>query len=203
MFQTSNPALVIIDVQQAIDHFSLQQRNNPQAESQMALLLAHWRQNNWPIVHVRHASRFAQSPYHPESGHYGFKPEVTPRDNELVITKQVNTAFIGTSLDKELRTRSITEIAVCGVLANHSVDATVRVAAALGYTVYLPHDATASFGMSLVNGHSATADDVHWMFLSNLDGEYCSLCTTQELVSSVSSVEPCFPGAEQQGQQYP
>ena len=51
------PALLIIDMQNgmASDFKSpaTGERNNPQAETLIAALLAHWRQTGAPVVHVR------------------------------------------------------------------------------------------------------------------------------------------------------
>ena len=49
-------ALLIIDVQQGLAEASLGERNNPQAENNMAALLAAWRQRQWPLIHIRHCS---------------------------------------------------------------------------------------------------------------------------------------------------
>ncbi len=53
-----NTALVLIDLQKAIDHPSWGERNNLQAEENVGRLLAHWRRTSSPIVHIRHVSRF-------------------------------------------------------------------------------------------------------------------------------------------------
>src|SRR5687767_4365615 len=92
-------ALLIIDVQRAIDDPSWGRRNNPQAERKMRELLEHWRQQEWPVVHVRHESLNAASTYRPGQPGCDFKPEVQPRAPERVITKHTNSAFIGTELD--------------------------------------------------------------------------------------------------------
>jgi len=189
MFQSSNPALVVIDVQQAIDHFDSGYRNNPDAEQTIARLLDHWRQLRLPIVHVRHASKFADSPYHPDSPYFSFKPEVSPLGGEKVITKSENCAFIGTQLDEWLKNHGVTELVVCGVLTNNSVDATVRVAAGMGYRVFLPSDATAAFPLQRLDGKFVPAEDVHWIFLSNLDGEYCRVTSAETLVKELEKVE--------------
>jgi nicotinamidase-related amidase len=63
-----NAALIIIDVQQAIDHPQWARwgpRNNPQAEERIAQLLTAWRSARRLIFHVRHMSREANSPYRP------------------------------------------------------------------------------------------------------------------------------------------
>ena len=68
----------MIDVQQAIDHPSWGERNNPQAEANIAALLAAWRATGRPIYHVRHDSTEPQSHYRPGPAGHEFKPEAMP-----------------------------------------------------------------------------------------------------------------------------
>ncbi|MCA0893515.1 cysteine hydrolase family protein [Microbulbifer agarilyticus] len=184
-FTSINPALLIIDVQQAIDHFDTGLRNNPDAELRIAKLLDKWRRHNKPTVHIRHSSKNSDSPYHADSPFFGFKTEVTPMAGEKVVTKSENCAFIDPELDAYLKREQITELVICGVLTNNSVDATVRVAAGLGYRVYLPQDATAAFPLQTLNGKQFSAEDVHWIFLSNLDGEYAKVVETASILSTL------------------
>ena len=176
MFTSHNPALLIIDVQYAIDQFSDYLRSNTELENNLAHTLKKWREAKRPIIHIRHSSKSTDSPYHKDSGYFDFKAEVTPLEDEAIITKQENTAFIATELDNLLQEQGITELVICGVLTNHSIDATVRVGAALGYRIYLPDDLTASCGMELPDGTVLTAEEVQNTFLSNLDGEYAQVC---------------------------
>ncbi|WP_020409601.1 cysteine hydrolase family protein [Hahella ganghwensis] len=187
MFQSAQPALVVIDVQQAIDCYSVLPRNNPDAEQVMSRLLQAWRHHDLPVIHVRHASRFVESPYHPDSQTYTFKPEVSPLAGETIITKNENSAFIGTSLDDQLRALGITELVVSGVLTNNSVDATVRVAAGNGYRCFLVRDAMAACGMALLNGDTLDADLVHEIFLSNLHDEYGQVCRSGDVLRAIDA----------------
>ncbi|WP_246068456.1 cysteine hydrolase family protein [Microbulbifer harenosus] len=180
VFQSKNPALIVIDVQQAIDHFDNEYRNNPDAEKAIALLLEYWRKTGLPIAHVRHASKFPDSPYHPESPHFKFKSETMPADSEEVFTKSENCAFIDTDLEQWLVSQRVTELVICGVLVNHSVDATVRVAAGKGFRVLLPREATAAFPLRRLDGKEASAEDVYWIFLSNLAGEYAEIVSVSD-----------------------
>ena len=184
-FETQNPALVIVDVQKAIDHPCWGARNNPHAEQSIADLLVVWRQKALPIFHIRHASTVEHSTYRPDQSGYEFKPEVMPKSGEELVTKNVNCAFIGTELKDILQSRNVNELVVCGVITNNSVDATVRVASNLGFTVLVPEDATATFGMTTREGKSYSADDIHSIFLSNLHGEYAEIVSTKEIVSAL------------------
>ena len=182
MFNTTNPGLMIIDMQMAIDSFSNEVRNNPEAENTTAQLLAHWRRQQWPVIHVRHSSKHLHSPYHAGASSFAFKPQVSPLNQEKIITKSENCAFIRTDLQRYLKENNINEWVVCGVLTNNSIDATVRVGAGLGYRIFVLHDATAAFGMTLLNGTHKSADEIHWIFLSNLHGEYATVCGASDII---------------------
>lgn len=176
---------MIIDVQQAIDDASWGRRNNPDAERCMCTLLDHWRERSWPIIHVRHESLEPNSTY--RSGQPGceFKSEVQPREEEHVVTKHVNSAFIGTALDGWLKARDIGSLVMCGVITNNSVETTARMAGNLGYLTYVVSDATATFDRIDSNGALYRAELLHAIALSNLSGEYAQIVTTNEVLRGV------------------
>ncbi|HYO79109.1 MAG TPA: cysteine hydrolase family protein [Thermoanaerobaculia bacterium] len=177
------PALLIIDVQKAIDDPSWgDDRNNPDAELTIAALLAHWRARQWPIYHVRHASTEARSTYRPGQRGFEFKDEVAPLAGERTIEKSVNSAFIGTMLEQELRAAGIDKIVITGVITNNSIEATARMAGNLGFRSFVIADATATFGRNDFDGHWRTAAEVHAMSLANLDGEYATVMTAAKLL---------------------
>jgi len=74
----SNAALILIDLQTAIDHPSWGDRNNPDAEKNVAALLDAWRTSDRPIYHVRHDSIEPESHYRPGQPGNDFKPEARP-----------------------------------------------------------------------------------------------------------------------------
>ncbi|WP_246035471.1 cysteine hydrolase family protein [Dictyobacter kobayashii] len=125
-----NAALLIIDVQQGFDDPYWGRRNNPQAEANIVRLLQAWRAQQWPIIHVQHQSRLTASPLHPTNPGYALKEQVQP--GETLITKQVNSAFIGTPLEELLRERQITTLVIGGLTTNHCVETTTRMAGNLG-----------------------------------------------------------------------
>jgi len=171
-------------VQKAIDDPSWgSDRNNPNAETNIAKLLAFWRKRSWPIFHIRHVSRDANSTYRPNQPGAEFKDEARPRAGERIIEKRTNSAFIGTELERELRDRAIDTLVITGVITNNSVEATARTAGNLDFQTYVVADATATFGRHDFDGRWRTADEVHAMSLANLDGEYATVTTTAELLS--------------------
>jgi nicotinamidase-related amidase len=184
-----NAALVVIDMQKAIDHGSWGERNNPDAERKVAALLQAWRSSGRPIYHVRHDSAEAESHYRPGQIGNEFKPECAPLPGECVIVKRTNSAFIGTDLESRLRASATRVVAVCGVITNNSVEATVRMAGNLGFETFLAEDACFTFGRKDWSGQHRTAAEVHAMSLGNLDGEYCSVIRAEQAVAAAGGSE--------------
>ncbi len=183
----ANAALIIIDVQKAIDDPSWGERNNPHAEANMQRLLAAWRATRRPIVHVRHLSTEPNSTYRPGQEGCEFKDAVWPLTGEHIVDKRTNSAFIRTNLEDHLRAERADTLIVVGVITNNSVEATARMAGNLGYTTYVVADATATFGRNDFNGVQRTADEVHAMSLANLQGEYAEIVLTDDVLERVAS----------------
>jgi nicotinamidase-related amidase len=180
-----NAALILIDLQKAIDHPSWGTRNNPDAERNVAALLQAWRTAGRPIYHIRHDSVEPHSHYRPAQPGNDFKPEAQPREGETVIAKRTNSAFIGTNLEAELRSRSRRVLVFAGVITNNSVEATVRMAGNLGFDAFLVEDACFTFGRQDWSGQMRTAEEVHAMSLANLNGEYCRVIRTADVIAAL------------------
>jgi nicotinamidase-related amidase len=185
---SNKAALLIIDVQKAIDHPSWGHRNNPKAENNISRLLSEWRQNESPIIHIRHSSREPESTYRPNQEGFEFKPEVQPKSGETILTKNTNNAFISTELEAMLRNSGISILIICGFITNNSVEATARMAGELEYETYVVSDATATFDKIDFLGKHHTADEVHAMSLANLQGEYAVVVSTEEVLRKLSKI---------------
>jgi nicotinamidase-related amidase len=177
--------LLLIDLQQAVDHPSWGKRNNPNAEYNIARLLALWRENDWPVWHIRHDSTDPNSHYRPGQPGHDFKPEAMPKPREPVIGKTTNNAFIGTHLERQLRDLGYSALVVCGVITNNSVEATVRMAGNLGFDTYLVSDACFTFGRADLKGHFHSAEEIHDISLANMNGEYCTVIDTVTALGSI------------------
>ncbi|MEE8535643.1 MAG: cysteine hydrolase family protein [Kiloniellales bacterium] len=178
-------ALVIVDLQKAFDDPVWGRRNNPEAEAQVARLLAAWRAGGRPVVHVQHLSRDADSPYRPGQPGCDFKDEARPRAGECVIQKSTNNAFIDTGLAPFLADRDIDTLVVVGVMTNNSVEATVRMAGNLGYRTYLVADATATVDRLDLDGRLWRAEEVQALTLANLHGEYATVTDTAAVLAAL------------------
>ncbi len=184
----ADAVLLVIDVQNAIDNpvwAAHGPRNNPAAEENIAALLAAWRRSGRAVIHVKHESVEPGSTYRPGQPGCDFKPCAAPLPGERVVVKHVNSAFIGTGLTETLRAAGAACLAVCGVITNNSVEATVRMAGNLGFATWLVEDACFTFARPDYDGCLRSAAEVHAMSLANLAGEYCRIAKTDEMLAMI------------------
>lgn len=184
--EAQRPALVIIDVQLAIDDPGWGPRNNPRAEEVIAELLAAWRSRALPIFHVRHDSTEPDSPYNPARSSNVFKPEVMPLPHETIVSKQTNSAFIDTDFADLLRQSGCDAVVYVGVLTNNSLEATVRMSGNLGFRSFVISDGCWSVDKTDLNGHHWSAEDVHSLSLAHMHGEYATVIDSPQAFAAVA-----------------
>src|SRR4051812_12698063 len=152
------PTLIVIDVQRAFEDPGWGARNNPEAEARIAEAIAGWRRSGAPVIHVRHSSAEPGGEFVPGTPGFEFKPEAQPQDGEPVITKDVNSAFIGTDLEARLRADGVEAVAVVGLTTDHCCSTTARMAANLGFETWVLGDAMATFDRRAPDGELLPAD---------------------------------------------
>jgi len=177
-------ALLVVDVQRGFDDPFWGARNNPQAEANIERIVAAWREAGRPVVHVLHDSMSPTSPLRPGSPGNTPKPEAEPREGERVYRKTVNSAFIGTSLEADLRDAGVSTLVVVGLTTNHCVSTSVRMAGNLGFETYLVTDATATFDRLGLDGRTRSAEDVHAAALSDLQEEFATLIDSDAVIAA-------------------
>ena len=184
-------ALVLIDIQEGMDSPLWGARNNPDAETQAARLLAHFRAKGAPLFHVHHLSTRPTSPLHPDNGGTEIKQVVAPKGNEPVYAKSANSAFIGTSLEADLRAAGVTGLVIAGLSTPQCISTTVRMGANLGFDVWLAHDACAAFETHADYGWNAdtprmSAQMIHDCEVSILHGEFCEARATDAILEALA-----------------
>lgn len=189
----SNAALIVIDVQQAFNDPSWGGRNNPQAEDNIAAVLAAWRQSGRPLFHVHHRSARTDSLFHPDAPGFFVKPQAQPLPGEPVIYKSVNSAFIGTDLEQRLRDTGISTAVICGITTDHCVSTTTRMAGNLGFDTYIVSDATATFERTGPDGRHYSAQQMHDTALASLHQEFATVVMTADVVAAA---DKCSNGTD-------
>jgi nicotinamidase-related amidase len=173
----TNAALIVIDVQQGFLAPRWGRRNNPQAEDNIAALLAAWRRTGRPLFHVQHGSRNKQGAFFPGTPGHAFKPQALPLEGETIVPKDVNSAFIGTDLETRLRAAGIATVVLCGLTTDHCVSTTERMAGNLGFHTFLVEDACATHERMGPDGEYFSAAQMHATALASLHGEFA--CVTR------------------------
>lgn len=182
-FIKKNPALLLVDIQKAFlekDYPGLI-RNNENAEFICGKILKKWRTLDLPIIHVRHSSTNPKSKLHKSRPGFEFNDYVTPLETEMVLTKEVNSAFIGTNLENILIKSHIDTLVIVGMTTNHCISTTVRMSGNLGFDTYLISDSTACYNTKGLNGEIIACNTIYNSALASLQEEFATVIDSKEL----------------------
>jgi nicotinamidase-related amidase len=182
-----DPTLIVIDVQQEFDEPAWGKRNNPRAEAKIAEALDAWRKREAPIIHVRHESPPEDGVFLAGTPGVDFKPEATPLPGEPVITKHVNSAFIGTDLEERLRAVNVETVALVGLTTDHCVSTTARMAGNLGFETWVLEDAVATFERTAPDGEVIPAETMHRTAIASLNGEFADVIDTETAIARLEA----------------
>jgi nicotinamidase-related amidase len=177
--------LVVIDIQRDYFPGGAHPLVEPEAAAQAARrALEHFRANGLPVVHVQHVWDAPDATFmQPGTDGVQIHPLVAPAEGEPIVAKTAPNSFLRTELLERLRERDANELVVVGMMSSMCVDATVRAACDLGFTVTVVHDACAApdleFGSTTVPGTV-----VHAAFMAALADAYAELVSADELVAA-------------------
>jgi len=181
-----NTALLVVDMQLGFDDASWGARNNAAMEAKVAALIRAWRVSRAPVFHVHHVSASRSGRFRMGEPGNAPKPEANPLPHEPVYRKCVNSAFLGTDLEADLRDRGIETVVIVGLTTNHCISTTARMAANLGFDTFVVVDATAAFESEGLDGRRRSADVVHHGALSDLQHEFAKIIDTQALLRALA-----------------
>jgi nicotinamidase-related amidase len=152
------------------------------AMRKIALLLAEFRRNKWPVLypHVapknkatdsgRLAEKVPAIMDIPERG-YQFPPEIAPREGDVLLPKKHPSAFFATPLASHLIDLQADTLVVTGCTTSGCVRGSVVDGFAYNFRCVVPHDA--------VYDRSATS---HAVNLFDMASKYADVATTAEVL---------------------
>ncbi len=182
-------ALLVIDVQMAF----VTRRDaghawaNPQADASIATLIAAFRDQDLPVIHVHHHGLDPVDDFHVDAPGAVVQPAAAPAMDEPVFIKHASSAFIGTELSQHLADQGINALVIIGGAANYCVESTARMAGNLGFTTTVVGDALINFGARLHDGRKMPAADVLALTLANLDREFAHVASTNEILTQIAT----------------
>lgn len=182
----TDTALLLIDFQN--DYFpggKWELDNIDNAAANGAKLLAAFRQQGLPVIHVYHEFESADAPFFLAASE-GAKihPTFTPQTGEPVILKHAANSFKNTSLQADLDSLGIKNLIVVGAMSNICIDAGVRAAADIGYNVSVAQDACTTRDQ-VFNGVTVPAQQTHAAFMASLSFAYARVEETEILLHEI------------------
>jgi nicotinamidase-related amidase len=155
----ADAVLMVVDAEGVNDDPRQDVCDRAEADNRIAALIAAWRAEGLPLIHVVQRS----------AGTDG------QRDGETVIARGAMSAFVGTRLEESLDDLGATTLVLCGALATHALEATARHAGDLGYRVFVVADACRAAEAVDLKGRSWPAEDVRALTLAHLEGETAAI----------------------------
>jgi len=169
---TSGTALLLIDIQYFYYPGSPGVLVNPElASANASLVLKKFREAGQVVVHVRHNAKAGGEIY----------PDVAPRNDEKVITKNHVNSFLETDLLEYLQQHNIKRLIICGMMTHMCVEGTTRAASDIGFECIVIGDACATrdlkFGDTVI-----PAEQVHFSTLSTIAYAYGKVMNTKQFL---------------------
>lgn len=186
-FKNKKPALLLVDIQKAFldKDYPGFKRNNPNAEFICGEILKKWREIELPVFHVRHSSTNPESKLHESKPGFEFNDFVKPLESEIVLTKKVNSAFIGTDLERILKKHEIRTVVILGMTTNHCISTTVRMSGNLGFETYLVSDSTACYNTKGINGQIIDCETIYESSIASLSDEFATIIDSKKLFKMI------------------
>lgn len=180
-------ALLLVDLQN--DYFAggaMPLVGTEAAASQAARLLARFRADGRPLVHVRHLSlRPGATFFLPGTPGAEIHATLRPLPGEPVIEKNFPNSFRDTDLQPLLQQLGVEALLICGAMSHMCIDTTTRAAFDLGYRCSVAADACATRDLEFA-GHRVAAADVQAAFMAALAVPFARVDTTAALLEGLA-----------------
>ncbi|GMA41465.1 cysteine hydrolase family protein [Mobilicoccus caccae] len=177
-------ALVVIDVQESFrQQSSWSDISAPDIVARVKRLVEAARAREELVVWVLHASPGTGGPFDPDNGLVGLQPGLTPRSEDITVTKTSHNAFTTTNLAQHLTAGGVRRLRLAGIRTEQCVETTARVACDLGHDVEVVIDITATHPLPLPDGSGVLdAEEVIARTAAALSGRFATIVSVDEVV---------------------
>ena len=189
------PILLLVDVQRGFEDITYWGggRNNENAEVICGQLLAHWRQMDLPVIHVRDSLTNPDSKLHASHLGFAFNLHVKPQPGETVITKSVNCAFIGTDLKERIDSIGLQTLVIAGLTNDPCVSTTAWMAEDYSYDTYLAGGTITTFDMIGMAGEHFEVGLLQQTELASLKDKFVTIIDLARLLAMLATVAGASP----------
>ena len=169
-------ALLVIDIQNFYFPGGRSELVEPvQAAEKAAVAIAHARAESNPVIYIQHKSTAGME----------INALVKPAPGEAIFVKEEVNSFLGTGLAEHIKGLGVDTLVICGMQTQMCVEAAVRAAHDLGYSVVLLHDACASRNLKF-GDREVTAADVHASTLAAMKS-YAEVISVEDWIKAAGS----------------
>ena len=179
-------ALLVIDIQN--DYFpggAMELVGSVEAAQQAALIQESFRKSADPVVHVQHVARSSEATFFlPNTWGVEIHELVFPVNDEAVIVKHFPNAFRETNLLDLLKSLTVGDLTIVGMMTHMCIDTTVRAANDLGFSVTLVSDACATRNL-VFEDREVPAAQVQAAYLSAIDGSFATVVSTEKFLGLI------------------
>ena len=141
--------LLVVDVQNALIH------DHPYQEQRVIesikTLIDTARSNQKEVIYVRHDDG-AGTAFEYGTDSWQIYEAIAPKEGEFIVDKRYNSAFHKTDLKRYLDSKQVDTILLTGMQTEYCIDATLRSAFDLEYTVIIPEGTNTTFGNEYLSG---------------------------------------------------
>lgn len=175
-------ALIVVDVQKALEQSSDGPVNNSQAEKNILKLIDKWRTENWPLYFVQYYSPRPQSPFNKNAPSSQFKEGFGPLQGEAHIIKHFENTFQQTNLETLLKERQVETLIFTGFYTDQCIASSAKVANNLGFDVIVLADGSGTTDCKGYNGQLFKGEDIHQLTLGGLQRDNITVLETADIL---------------------
>lgn len=184
-----NTTLIVIDVQR--DYFKGGKNELVNAEEALIhikRILSLFRDKNLPIFYIQHINLQENAAFFlPGSDGIKIHEYIAPQPGEKVVVKHTPDSFFQTELQKNLKSKNIKRLVVCGMMSHMCVDTTVRTAKSSGYEVVLLSEGCATKDLEW-DGTVIPAKTVHKAFMASLQTTFARVLDTKTFLDEMRNI---------------
>jgi len=149
-------------------------------------ILAEFRSQSLPVIHVQHVATSAGATFfRPGTEGVEIHATVAPAAGEKHIVKHHPNAFSGTDLQATLTAIDCDDLVVVGMMTHMCIDTTVRAASDAGFAVTLIDDACATKDLTR-NGQTTPAAEVQTAFMAAIDGTFATVKNSRDFLATLA-----------------
>lgn len=168
--------LLVIDTQRLITNEDLYNFNT--FEVNVTTIIEEARNNNVEIIYVRHDDGEGNEL---TKGNDGFEiyEKFTPKGNEKIFDKKVNSAFKDTGLLEYLKDKNEKDIIIVGLQTDYCIDATIKCGFEHGFNIIVP-----AYANTTVNNNFMTGEESYKYYNDFIwTGGYAECVSVEEVLS--------------------